>query len=221
MKQLCLAALLSLALAAPAEAARPTYSFLEASYLHSEVDANPDVPGDTSSEARGQRINFNLSLSRWAYFTSEFDRLDTKGAEEISTAVSAGFGAHTLKSNFQLFSIGSYERRDLNRPGIPDVKDEGYGVQVGFRLPVYMLELQGDYKYLDFGELANGERDDDQRYRALLQARLTDTTALTASYEKFDQSEVEQWTAGLRFYFLTRHDVRRVKRSAPAAASVQ
>lgn len=207
-------ALASLALAAPAQAARPTYSYLETSYLHSEVD-------DTSSEAEGFRLNFNLSLSRWAYFVSEFDRLSLRQSDAISTAASTGFGVHTLKSNFQLFSIGSYERRDLNNVGAtPDDKNEGYGVLAGFRLPFYNLELQGDYKYLDFGDLPDGGSDNDQRFRAILQARLTDTTALTASYEKFDESEREQWTAGLRFYFKNQYEVQRKKKSgaAPAAA---
>lgn len=211
MKRLYLAALASLALTAPAEAARPTYSYLEAAYLHNQSD-------NRSNEAQGPRVNFNVSLARWVYFAGEVDRLEFNSSDTTSTAASLGFGVHSLKSTFQLFATGSYERRNVDFSGVPDSKDEGYGAQLGFRLPIFFMELQGDYKYLDFGDLPNGESDDDNRYRAILQARLTDTTALTASWETFEQSKVEQWTAGLRFYFKTQYDVSsRKKRGAPAA----
>lgn len=212
MKRLCLATLVSLALTAPAEAARPTYSYLEAAYLQSERD-------DGSNEAQGVRLDLNVSMAaRWFYFAGEFDRLDFDGSETVSNATSLGFGVHSLKSAFQVFSVGSYERRDLDLSGIPDATDEGYGLQLGLRVPIKWFEVQGDYKYFDFGDLPNGERNDDDRYRAILQARVMKNLALTASYETFEQSKDERWAAGLRFYFKTRYDLPPRKRgSAPAA----
>lgn len=214
MKGLYLATLVSLALAAPAEAARPTYSYLEASYLSSERD-------DGTSKSQGGRIDLNVSMAaRWFYFAGEFDRLDYDDSEITSSATSLGFGVHSLKSVFQLFTVGSYERLDLNGAGsVPDSNDEGYGLQLGMRVPIGWFEFQGDYKYFNFGDLPNGERDDDDRYRAILQARVTKNMALTASYETFEQSKLEQWSTGLRFYFKTRYDLPRKKRPAAAASA--
>jgi hypothetical protein len=220
MKRLCLAALVSLALTAPAHAARPTYSYLEAAYLSSENDSG-------TFEAQGPRVNLSISLARWVYFSGEVDRLDVGGSDSTLTASTAGFGVHSLKSNFQMFGVGTYERRDLS--GTADATDEGYGVLLGVRVPLLpkldvpvlsTLELQADYKYLNFGDLPNGERDDDDRYRAILQARVTRNMALTGTYEMYEQADLDQWAVGLRFYFKTQYDVpRKKKRSAPAATA--
>ena len=162
----------------------------------------------------------NISLARWAYAIGGYDLLDFDGSATKQSQASLGFGAHTLKSTFQLFAAGTYERRDVDTgSAAADSTDEGYGVQLGVRVPIRFLELQGDYKHFNFGELPDGKRNDDDRYRALVLAHLTKTTALTASYETFEQSKVDQWAVGLRFYFKTQYDVPRKKKPAAAPAA--
>lgn len=213
MKSFWLAVPMSLLLAAPAEAVRPTYSYFEASYLDSKADA-------PSSDAQGPRVGLNISLARAVYFTGGFEQLDFDGSATKRNLTSLGFGAHSLKSTFQFFVAGTYERRHINRASSAfDSTDEGYGLQLGVRVPIAMFELQGDYKYFNFGDLPNGKSDDDTRYRATVLGHLTPGIALTASYETFDQSEAEQWTAGFRFYFKTRYDVPPKKRRRAAASA--
>lgn len=221
MKHACLAALLSLGLAAPAHAVRPSYSYFDAAYLKSEID-NSDASVD------GLRLQLDYSLGRWIYFTGEHDRRAPDDGDIDALSTSLGLGVHSLNSKFQLFAAGTYERTDvygedsdLSRSRIDD-KEEGYGVQLGARLPFAdRFELQGSYKYVNYGDLPNGSRFDEDRYRIGALAHIVPGFAVTASYEMFEQNEdLDQWTIGLRAFFKNRADMPLKKRRA-AAPSVQ
>ncbi len=217
MKRFCFAALVSLALAAPAQAARPSYSYFDAAYLKTEIDGS-------SSGAAGARLAVNASLTRWFYLTGGHDYRDIDSAfqgEDIkSQQTSLGFGVHSLKSKFQLFAAGTYERSEVSGDENTGTtiyriydREEGYGLQIGARLPIDRFELQADYKYFNFGDFPDGSRNDEDRYRFSALGHLTPTFALTGSYEFFEQArDVDQWTVGLRVYFNSRHDLPRKKR---------
>lgn len=195
--------------AGPAHAVRPSYSYVEGAYTHSETS-------DGAVEAQGPRVALSMSLARAFYFTGEYDQQHFEGSNNKVTASAFGFGIHSLRSNFQTFLAGTYERLDFNDDdAFRDAKDEGYGVQLGFRVPIGVIELNADAKYLQIGP--TGTDQDEWRYRGVLQSRLSRNIAAVFGYETFDQAKVDQVTAGLRIYFDAGHDgPRRKKRAAPA-----
>lgn len=205
-----LLSLMALLVAGAAHAERPSYSYVEGAYLHSEG-------ADTDVEAQGPRVGLNISLSRAFYFTGEYDQQQFRGSDNKISTSAFGFGIHSLRSDFQMFLAATYERFDFNdNDAARDSKDEGYGLQLGFRVPAGPVELGADAKLIAVGP--DGLDRDEKRYRGTLLSRLTRNAAAVFGYEVFDRAEVEQVTAGLRVYFNSGHDgPRPKKRAAPTS----
>lgn len=194
-----LALLGAVLLAAPAEAARPTYSYLQLDYLDSRREANDGG----KLEADGGRFTFNVSLEKWLYFTGEYNHADFDDSDQQLRESSLGFGAHTLGDGLQFFAAVTYERSDVFGA---NQTEEGHGTQFGLRWPVTReIELGADAKWFDFNQ---GLRLD--RHRATAQWRLGRTWATVATYEVLDfPGAIERnWTVGFRAYFRTQYDLR-------------
>ena len=186
--------LLGLGLALPAQAARPTYSYLELDYLKSTF-------GD-GVEADGGRFNFNVSLERWIYFTGEYNHADYDNSDLQLRDTSLGFGTHTLGRDLQFFGAATYERSDVFGG---DSTDEGYAMQLGLRWAAWSeLELGADVKWYNFNKALSLDR-----HRATAQWRMTPTWAAIGTYQQTNypgQSE-KNWTVGFRAYFTTQYDL--------------
>lgn len=195
----CLSLLAALLLAAPAQAARPTYSYLEFGYLSTDIDS----AGGGTADADGGRFNFNVSLENWLYFTGEYNHADFNDSTRQLRDTSLGFGAHTLGRGLQFFTAATYERSDVFGTVFTD---EGYAAQFGLRWPVVAdLELGADVKWYNFND---GVRFD--RHRATVQWRLGPTWAAVGTYQALDTpgpSIQKDWTVGFRAYFTTQYDL--------------
>lgn len=192
------ALLAAVLIAAPAQATRPTYSYLEFQYLDSTHEAN----GGAKTEADGGRFNFNVSLANWMYFTGEYNHADFDDSDQQQRDTSLGFGAHTLHRGLQFFTAATYERSDVFGT---DATDEGYAAQFGLRWPVLAdLELGADVKFYDYGD---GIRQD--RHRGTLAWRLGPTWSAVGTYQALDlPGEIQKsWTLGFRAYFITQYDL--------------
>lgn len=193
-------------LALPAQAARPTYSYLDLGYLDAEY------PGDET--ANGGRFNFNVSLERWLYFTGEYNHLDLDDSDVQVRDTSVGFGAHTLNPKIQFFAAATYERSYLFGPG---ATEGGHALQFGLRWPVWSgLELGGDVKWYDFGDGARADR-----HRVTAQWRLSPVWAALGTYQGTDYpfATSKEWTLGFRAYFMTQYDLPPRKPAEPAPAA--
>ena len=194
--------LTGLVLALPAQAARPTYSYLELDYLSTDY-GNDD-------KADGGRLLFNVSLERWIFFTGEYNHADSDLSDEQTRATSLGFGTHSMGAKLQVYGAATYERSDVFGA---DATDEGYAMQVGVRWPVWSgLSFDGDVKWFNFGKALHLDR-----HRATLQWRLSPTWAAVSSYQhtNYPAASSHDWTVGFRAYFTTQYDLPLRRPAAP------
>ena len=201
----------------PAYAAAPTYSHLDFAFLSSEFKTDGS---SVKNKADGGRFNFNVSLERWLYFTGEYNHADFDTNNQQLRDTSLGFGAHTLKNNYQFFGAGTYERTDTFGTNLTD---EGFGVLAGVRVPfLKRFEAQADIKYLSFGDdAATKKKVDLTRYRLTAQARLSPVWAFVGTYQlsDYDTGERTDWTAGFRAYFKTQYDVPQRKKPVESSGN--
>lgn len=198
--------LLGCTVALPAQAARPTYSYLDLSYVDTQVTS---TAGD-ELEADGARFNFNVSLQNWMYFTGEYNHVDFDNSPIQQRDTSLGFGAHTLDRGLQFFAAATYEHIYVFGSG---EKDKGYATQFGLRWPALdSIEVGADAKFSDFG---GGVRQD--RYRVTVQGRLSPTWSTIATYQAVDLpgGMETDFSIGFRAYFYTQYDLppRRTNRA--------
>lgn len=190
--------LIAVAVALPAQAARPTYSYLDLAY----VDTQFKDAGGNEAEADGGRFNFNVSLQNWMYFTGEYNHVDFDSSSIQLRDTSLGLGAHTLGRDLQFFAAATYESAYVFGSG---ETEEGYATQFGLRWPVMeSIEVGADAKFVDFG---GGNRD--ERYRLTVQGRLSPTWSTIATYQAVDRPGITEtdFTIGFRAYFITQYDL--------------
>lgn len=220
-----LALLLALApLGAQADDAKPyagdplSYSFIEAQYLNSVF--TPDTKVKVDDEFEGYRWNMNVSLWKFLYFAGDMDK--RRASDYRFGTQSIGLGAHTTPSmiNFlQLYGVASYERTLFNdvTGGVPDNKDEGFGVQVGARYPIGSFEFNTSYRYMNYGK-TDDIKVTGGRYGVGSVMQLTPYFALTADARRTEftlddsvtgasgKQRFDEWTVGFRAYFATAID---------------
>ena len=195
---------LSLA-AVPAQAARPAWGYLDFAYLANESDDTDPVT--KKIEADGGRFNVSIPVAPWMYFTGEYNHADFDTSKQQLRDTSLGLGVHTLNRNYQFFSAATYERTDVFGT---DSTDEGYALQFGARVPfLERYEVQGDFKWLDFGKTPAGVTPRFDRLRLTTLAHLSKTWAFVGTYQSVDyRGGIDKaWTAGFRATFNTQYDV--------------
>jgi hypothetical protein len=191
----------------PAHAVQPTYSYLEAAYIHGELGS-----GNSSLDTEGVRVAASVSLQRWLNFLGEYEyrKLDKIG--DISSDVrfgTLGVGVHSMNRGLQVIGALTYEWQDFNASsptlGSGSSRDEGYGVLVGGRLPLGRFDLQADYKYVDFGK-ENGVKSDDSRIRLIGMFHLTEAISVVGSFQTYEDAELDEFMLGFRVHFTNQYD---------------
>jgi hypothetical protein len=213
-KSLCLAVLACFP-ALPAQADNVlSSSYFDAAYLNSTVDT-----GTTEDEVEGFRVAARVGLMPFLNFVGDYDQRRYQNSRD--SFYSAGLGGHTQDPNWQAFVAVTYERWDFDtneEPLFEDATDEGYGVQLGGRALFTGVEVHAAYKYLDWGNDGDDVTLTGARYGGGLAVDLSAWWSLTGDYN-VRQLKVEgptgsvegdhnEWSVGLRRYFVTQTDRR-------------
>ena len=222
-----LAALAALPLSALA-ADRVSYSYLDAQYLNTTFDVDAAGTKSPKDKREGLRIGLDISLTPYLFVTTDWDqRLLGASAATGGTALrwsygDVGVGVHTMERAYQVYGIASYEHHIIhprdNDPATKDDRGDGYGVEVGGRVPWKAYELHASYKYFNLGktEVADDVKTSGMRYGAGVAVQLTPWFALTGDWRHVDHDwkansgslkwNFDEWLVGFRRYFATDGD---------------
>jgi hypothetical protein len=221
--------------AAFAETDTLSYSYFQAQYLNTKLEAQPDggcpATFECTDEAEGLQVGLGVSLMEYLSFVGSYDQRlfgasDFQGPTRWSFA-GAGFGIHTLPkfwdgfSNFQLFGNVTYEQSVIHNrtdsgTGDNNETDYGYGVEGGVRVPLPNLELQASYKHYNLGKAEDVDlKVFGDRYGGGVLVQLTPYFDLTANYQHIEHRigadwAFDEWLVGFRSYFAT--DIEKYKR---------
>ncbi len=138
---------LAAGLSMPALAQDMSYSFVEASYLDTEIDDNNfDVDGDGFGVSGSIELNETFFLQA-AYSTQDFDfSIDYD-------QVSVGIGAHfPMAENLDLVGAISYVDAEVDTR-FGDLDDDGYGLDLGVRARLAeQFEVEGGINHVDLDD---------------------------------------------------------------------
>lgn len=209
-------AALALAPAFAAQAADPlSSSYWEAAYLNSTVDTG----APETDEVEGLRAKVSVGLLPFLNFVGDFDQRRYQNSRD--SFYSVGLAGHTLDPNWQVFGAATYEKAEFDdtRESPPDHEEEGYGVELGGRAVIDHVEFHASYKYFDLSKVTPSVDLSGSRYGGGLSLDLTTLWSLVADYTvrthelettttptSSNDVEWQEWSVGLRRYFVTQTD---------------
>ena len=138
---------LATGLSVPASAQDMSYSFIEATYLDTEIDDNNfDVDGDGFGVSGAIELNETLFLQA-GYASQDFDfSIDLD-------QFNVGIGAHLpLAENVDLVGAVNYIDAEVDTR-FGDIDDDGYGLDLGVRARLAeQFEVEGGINYVDLDD---------------------------------------------------------------------
>lgn len=216
-------AVIALAPLSGAQAAdRLSYSYLDAQYLNTRFDLSSGGSTSDKDTREGIRLGLDIGLAPYLFVKTDYDQRMLPGLRWSYGDV--GLGVHTLARRYQVFGIATYEHRLLHVRGdsTQDDRSDGYGLEVGGRVPWDIFELHAAYKYMDFGktELGSIYKTKATRYGGGVAVQLTPWFALTGDWRHIDHDNnsddtataadvkwnFDEWLVGFRSYFATDAD---------------
>lgn len=211
-------AALAVAPAFAAHAAEPlSSSYWEAAYLNSTIDTGAPM----TDEVEGLRTKVSVGLLPYVNFVGDFDQRRQQNTRD--SFYSAGLAGHTLDPNWQVFGAVTYEKAEFDdtQASPPDHEEEGYGVELGGRAVITNLEFHASYKYFDLSKptptldlagsrYGGGFSLDLGAWWSLVADYTVRTHELETTTSPSSSSDVEwqEWSVGLRRYFVTQTDRR-------------
>jgi len=163
------------------------YTFVELSYMDTDLDAGPiDVGGD------GFGLEGSLSVTDSVFLFANYETQDYGfGVDASSYDLGAGM-RWALKPQLDLVGELAWVNVDVETP-MGDADDDGLGLGVGLRGRVNdSFELQGGVRYLDL---------EDSDTVLSLGGRWYFTRTLAAGFGLSLNDDVTGWTLGLRAEF--------------------
>lgn len=124
------------------------YTYVEAAYLDSEIDAGPlDVNGD------GLGLTGSLSITDSVFLLGEYNSYDYDGPID-TTSYGLGAGMRWgLKPELDLVGDIGWVHVEVDAPFLRDVDDDGLGLGVGLRGRVHpAIEVQAGIRYIDLDD---------------------------------------------------------------------
>jgi hypothetical protein len=124
------------------------YTFVEAAYVDTEVDAGPfDIDGD------GLALTGSYLITDTVFLLGEYSSYDYDGSlDATSYALGAGM-RWGLKPELDLVGDLSWVHAELDRPVQSDIDDDGFRFGVGLRSRVHDdIEVQAGIRYLDLDD---------------------------------------------------------------------
>lgn len=143
-----LAVLLTIFLAAPAMADRPSYNFVHAGYQTVNLDLGGGADFDGDGFALGGSFEIGENMFGFANYT------DTGFDFSVDqTQIFAGLGWRSgLSDNTDFYAFAGYLEFDVDAPGLGSFDESGFGVGIGVRSNVTdLIELTGEISYADLG----------------------------------------------------------------------
>jgi hypothetical protein len=125
-----------------------SYTFVEAAYLNSDIDAGPlNVDGD------GLGLRGSLLITDQIFLFGEYNAYDyDRGIDLTSYSLGAGL-RWGLKPDLDLVADIGWVHAKLDRPFLPDIDDDGIGLGIGLRSRVHdAIEVQAGIRYLDLDD---------------------------------------------------------------------
>jgi opacity protein-like surface antigen len=141
---LCVGALLPLSVLAQ----DMNYTFVEAAYLNSDIDAGPlNVDGD------GLGLRGSLLITDQVFLFGEYNSYDYDRGIDL-TSYSLGAGVRWgLKPELDLVADIGWVHAKLDRPFQRNISDDGIGLGIGLRSRVHdAIEVQAGIRYLDLDD---------------------------------------------------------------------
>jgi len=124
------------------------YTFVEAAYVDSELDAGPlDIDGD------GLSLAGSVLITDSVFLFGEYSSYDYDGnVDAESYALGAGM-RWGLKPELDLVGDIGWVHAELDRPALPDIDDDGIQLGIGLRSRVHdAIEVQAGIRYLDLDD---------------------------------------------------------------------
>lgn len=124
------------------------YTFVEAAYVDSEIDAGPlDIDGD------GLGLHGSVLITDSVFLVGEYSSYDYDGNLD-ATSYSLGAGMRWgLRPELDLVGDLGWVHAELDRPVAPDIDDDGFRLGVGLRSRVHdAIEVQAGIRYLDLDD---------------------------------------------------------------------
>jgi hypothetical protein len=163
------------------------YTFVELSYMDTELDAGPvDVGGD------GLGLNGSLSLTDNVFLFAGYETQDYSFGVDASS-YDLGAGMHWgLSPQLDLVTDLAWVHAKVETP-LGDFDDDGFGLGVGLRSRINdSFELQGGLRYIDM---------EDSDTFLSLGGRWHFNEALAAGFGLDINDDATGWTLGLRAGF--------------------
>jgi opacity protein-like surface antigen len=124
------------------------YTFVEAAYVDTEIDAGPfDVDGD------GLALTGSYLLTDTVFLLGEYSSFDYDGNLD-ATSYTLGAGMRWgLKPELDLVGDLGWVHAELDRPVVRDIDDNGFRLGVGLRSRIHDdIEVQAGIRYLDLDD---------------------------------------------------------------------
>ena len=186
-----------MAASVPAFAESPDWSYVEASYLSSEIDGLGDELEPEGFEIKGSWLVSEHLFVDGAYSSQEDDINTILGDIDLELDVyNLGVGARfPVAASTDLYGRVSYENWKLELDSF-DEDENGYGIAAGVRSVVLEgLELNAEVGYLDVGDAVDGE----ERWKVGGIYSFDNGIGIGLSYGEID--DLETLSATLRYAF--------------------
>lgn len=124
------------------------YTFVEAAYLNSKLDAGPlDIDGD------GLGLSGSYLITDTVFVIGEYNSYDyNRGIDATSYSLGVGM-RYGLKRELDLVGDISWVHAELDRPLLPDIDENGFGLGIGLRSRVHdAIEVQAGIRYIDLDD---------------------------------------------------------------------
>lgn len=193
--------------AAPAVAVTD-FGFADIAYIEADFDA------DGERDADGFAAELALPIGPAFFLTGEYSTRETDddGGSIQFDVLSAGLGLQGRPfgtERLTAFFAATYERIDVEVtvPGLgPGDEDfSGFGAQLGFRVVALdWLELHGRYKRTVIDEEGSADdtgSEDDDVFRIGAVFEVTPGLGLTADFDNYRESDLEEYHLGVRWMF--------------------